>query len=79
MKYTPDQLAHHLDGQRDGRPLLTDPEIPLETVLTDLLALRSYWYEQADVILDGQNGKPLDHDLYKLARDFFSAPSSHNS
>ncbi len=79
LKYTATQLAHHLEGQQAGRPLLSSSEVPLETVLEDLLANRSHWYEQADVVLEGHDEKPLDRALYQLAVDYFAATSGHNS
>lgn len=79
LKYTPAQLARHLEGLQEGRPLLSSTDVPLQTVLKDILVLRSHWYEQADIILEEQDGKPVDRALYQMARDYFSTTSGHNS
>jgi shikimate kinase len=56
LKLPVDILVSRLEKSKTVRPLLmNNGETDLAVRVQDLLAKRSWWYEQADLIADGQN------------------------
>ncbi len=79
LRYSPDQLARHLADEVAHRPMLARDDRPLHLILSDLLAIRTPWYEQARIILDGSSDPEVEQHLLQIARDFFHSPTGHIS